>query len=55
MTEMLCSIIGLMLGVILVCSSPEVCFIKTDELTNTSYVHYNKTMYKLVPIKFIDM
>mgnify|MGYP003399688050 CR=1 FL=1 len=54
MSEILCFVIGLMVGILLVCSGPEVCFIKTDKSTNINYTYYNKTVYKLVPIKFID-
>lgn len=50
MKELCLFIIGLLTGVILICSIPNISTIDTDKATNTSYVYYNKTMYKLVPI-----
>lgn len=50
MKELCLFIIGLLTGVILICSTPNMSTIDTDKVTNTSYVYYNKTMYKLVPI-----
>lgn len=50
MKELCLFIIGLLVGVILICSAPSISTIDTDKATNTSYTYYNKTMYKLVPI-----
>ena len=50
MKELCLFLVGLLAGIVLICSTPNMTIIDTDKATNTSYAYHNETMYKLVPI-----